>query len=164
MTISPVGALSISVRDKFAKLSAHLSQIHHEDLSRQVDLLYADVADELDAALAAQQAQECVRCGHARTMHGEPCGFHSCGCARFWESHTEIALWTEREMHAAWRKRADEAEAQLAAQQAAITAIRQEMHQALRASDESEKGGGGYWIKGHTYKTVKRWLAALDAL
>lgn len=59
--------------------------------------------------------EECVRCGHHRKMHGQPCGFHSCGCPQFFASECEIALATEREMRAAWEKRAYQAEAELVA-------------------------------------------------
>ena len=177
MTISPVGALSTKWREE-----AERHKTHGDCYRKGQGWGLADAADELDEALAAQQAQELSDGGSLN-------GPSRLGASQNTDTGGEIRQASPIPLSAAHEQAAKEWAAddrlwttqdtvefnlrafarvilkhQFAAQQAAITAIRQEMQQALHVSDESTKGGGGYWIKGHTCKTIKRWLAVLDAL
>lgn len=87
----------------------------------------------------------------------------------FQAAHRELDE-TQALLHEARTYRRDEfdlrmeREASLASLWEQIGELEQEMRNALRGSDESEKGGGGYWMRRAIYNTVKRWADRLASL
>ena len=99
--------------------------------------------------------------GHSRTcpVRGRPLSDDDCTCGLKWH----IQLRTEQEMHAAWRKRAEEAETREAALQARVEAQDVQLKTAREALEPMRNFTGMVTVKvvGDALECIVRALAAL---